>query len=154
MCQSFQKPDLVRVSPYAFHFVQVYKNIRQPPPRSDPPFSCSFHPPVIIINTIIILPAKDKTESRLSNAPIVNVNRRTTRLSWSHCYSIFWNSRVQISHLRLFVIFLSTSGQMGHAVASLVEALCYKQFESRMRWIFLIYLIFPALLLPWRRLSL
>jgi hypothetical protein len=39
---------------------------------------------------------------------------------------------------------------MGHTVAKLVEAPRYKpegrRFESQMRWIFSIYLIFPAVL--------
>jgi membrane-associated PAP2 superfamily phosphatase len=58
--------------------------------------------------------------------------------------------------LVVIVIFFSTLS--GHAVAKLVEALCYvlegRRFESRMGWIFSIDLIIPAAVWHWIRLSL
>jgi hypothetical protein len=68
-------------------------------------------------------------------------------------------SFVQISKTEFDVTFIRARTKMAvpFILLSGVEVKCYKlegrRFESRMRWIFSIYLILPAELWPWGRLS-
>jgi hypothetical protein len=72
--------------------------------------------------------------------------------------NIFCEQNSEYFNVKSGDMYMGTSVLWGHAVALLVKALCYKlegrRFESRIRWIFSIYLVLAAALWPWGRLSL